>query len=417
MGYKVMTEMEFYKSGRTDPTFISPVKQFEPVVKQEQIAQEQIKTQERQMVDIDSLIDDEVTVKVTEIEDARKVAVKFSFLGMGQAGGNLADSFHKVGYRRVAVANTTEKDMQRLDVKNRYVMPSPGGAGKNPAVGKECAEKAFDELLSLCSKSFGSKTEYAFACAGLGGGTGGGSVFTAIEVLKEYMKSINVENVNKKVGAIVTLPTKDESAAVHGNAVEALEKLCKMAEAGEISPLVIIDNQKVMEMYGGASVIDVWSKANKNIAALFHVFNELAAQDDASVVVTFDPEDYKSVLSSGILAFGRTKITDTSSQTAIAEAVRSNVKKGLLVDHLDITKASNGAGVLLADEMELAKVSQDMLESAFGTLNRMMKQGPETKLHRGVIAARGQSVALYTLIAGFGAPTQKIQEMKSKSGK
>jgi hypothetical protein len=133
---------------------------------------------------------------------------------------------------------------------------------------------------------------------------------------------------------------------------------------------------------------------------LFHVFNELSAQDDQSVVVTFDPEDYKTVLSSGILAFGRTKITDLSSQTAIADAVRSNIKNGLLSSALKVSDATSGAGVLIADESELSKVSQDMLESAFGSMNRMMKQSPDTKLHRGVIMSKGQPVTLYTLIAG-----------------
>jgi hypothetical protein len=246
--------------------------------------------------------------------------------------------------------------------------------------------------------------------------TGTGSVFPAIKIAQEYMKSIN-KDFKKTVGVIATLPSRAESPAVFGNAVDALKELCALADSGEISPLVLVDNQKVVDMFGGASVLDAWGKANKNIAALFNVFNELAAQNDDHVVVTFDPEDYKSVLKSGILGFGRSKLIQVSTPTAIAEAVRANVKQGLLVDGLDISKATSAAGVLVASEDNMQAVPQDALESAFGALSRMLDPGPKTKLHRGVIISPSQPVTMYVLISGLGAPEKKIAEMEIKAGR
>jgi len=37
----------------------------------------------------------------TEVEDKVDVAFKFAFVGSGQGGSRLAETFHKVGYRKV----------------------------------------------------------------------------------------------------------------------------------------------------------------------------------------------------------------------------------------------------------------------------------------------------------------------------
>ena len=62
------------------------------------------KNTEVEMVDIPQL-DEEATIDAVEakkVEDQHPVAVKFGILGCGQGGGNLADAFWGVGYRRVA---------------------------------------------------------------------------------------------------------------------------------------------------------------------------------------------------------------------------------------------------------------------------------------------------------------------------
>lgn len=369
---------------------------------------------------IDDLgIDEEAKPEPDTVEDECKVAVKMAFLGAGQGGGNLADAFYGLGYRKVAVVNTTSRDMQRLSIpeKNRHILKSEGGAGKDPAIGRKAVETELEKIYSVIRNSFKTDVEQILVCAGAGGGTGTGAVLPLVKLCKEYLKSINQTEVEKKVGVIVTLPTKDESAAVQKNALEALLPLIELAEKGELSPLVIVDNARVMQLYGKASVVDVWNKANKNIAALFHMFNRVCAEDSTDVIVTCDPQDYKSVLRSGILAFGRTKLEKVEQPTDVADAVRENVKQGLLVEGMDIGKATHGAAILLANEENLEKISQESLEMAFGSLNRLMNQGSETKLHRGVYKGKGDGVFLYTIIAGLGRPEGRIQEMRAKAGK
>jgi cell division GTPase FtsZ len=369
------------------------------------------------MVDIE--MDEEIAqVEETVIED-KKTAVKMGFIGVGQGGCNIADAFYNLGYQRVLALNTTAKDLQRLKIPeaNRMIMGgSAEGAGKTPSKGKKICEDAYEDIFKKVREVFKSGTEHVMICVGAGGGTGDGASTVMVKLAKEFLASQSVANPEKKVGVILTLPTKEESSAVQGNAHQCLVQLIELAEKGQLSPLVIVDNAQVMKLYGNASVVDVWSKANKNIAALFNIFNEIPAQEDDSCIVICDPADYRTVLQSGIMTFGRTKLDKISSPTDISDAVRNNVKKGLLVEGLDISQATAGAAILLADEETLGKISQDSLEQAFGSLNRLMKQSNETKLHRGVYKTKSVGAFLYTLIAGLGKPTARLNELAAKSG-
>lgn len=364
-------------------------------------------------------IDDEVIETVEEkVEDTKARAVKMAFIGAGQGGGNLADAFWANGYRRVIVVNTTTRDMQRLSIpeSNRYVLKSEGGAGKNPAIGKKLVETEIEEIYKLMQSAFKKDVDQILICVGAGGGTGSGASMPLIKAAKHYMESIGAKDVDKKVGVIVTLPTKDESAAVQRNALDTLMPLLDLAEGGKLSPLVLVDNARVMSLYGKASVVDVWGKANKNIAGLFDVFNVVTATDDASAHLVCDPKDYKTVLEGGILTFGRTKIEKVEKATDVADAVRANIAKGLLVEGLDISKAHRGAAILVAPAEGLASVSQEAMENAFASLNRMMSQDAGTTLHRGVYEG-GSGIYIYGIFSGLGRPLQRISEMESKAGK
>lgn len=370
---------------------------------------------DKRMVDLG--IDDELLQAPESIDDEKKLAIRFGIIGAGQAGGNLADAFWASGYRRVCVVNTTTRDMQRLQVPHRHVLKSDGGAGKNPAVGRESLEREYEEVFRMMQSSFKRELDHVLICVGAGGGSGSGAVVPLIKMAKEYLVSIGVSEPEKKVGVICTLPTKDESSAVQRNALDVANELCEMSESGQLSPLILVDNARVMQMFGAASVVDVWGKANKNIVALFNSFNELCAIDDASCHVTCDPKDYKTVMQGGgVMAFGRTKLEKVVKPTDVADAVRDNVKKGLLVEGLDLSTASKGAALLVSGSEGLSSIPQEALENAFASLNRLMKQGSGTVLHRGVYEVGSSAVYLYTIIGGMSRPMSRLKELHMKSG-
>jgi cell division GTPase FtsZ len=364
-------------------------------------------------------IDEENIPAPETVEDEKKTAVRMAFLGCGQGGGNLASAFWDIGYRRVGVVNTTSRDMHHISIpeSNRYVLKTGGGgAGKDPLLGRQAVEAESEEIFKLCQNVFKKEIEQVLICIGAGGGTGSGGALPLVKLCKEYLISIGVDHPEKKVGVIVTLPTKSESSAVQRNAIETILPLLELAEKGQLSPLVLVDNARVIQLYGTLSVVDVWQKANSNIAKLFDVFNILCAIDDESAHITCDSKDFKSVLASGVLAFGRAKLDKVERSTDIADAVRENVRKGLLVEGMDISKATAGLALLVSDQAGLKTVSQEALEAAFGSLNRLMAQSGETVLHRGVYEAGGPSVHLYTMISNMGRPVLRLREMETKAG-
>jgi len=114
---------------------------------------------------------------------------------------------------------------------------------------------------------------------GAGGGTGSGSVVGLIEIAKRYARYIGLKNPDKKVGVVMTLPTVGEASSplVAENAYNVACELSQMASAGKISPLIIVDNDKINKMYPGMTVKSFWPSINNTVASLFDIFNRLSA--------------------------------------------------------------------------------------------------------------------------------------------
>ena len=54
---------------------------------------------------------------------------KFGFIGAGQGGSRIAETFHDLGYRRIGVINTAQQDLNTINLKNKLCI-GEGGAGK-----------------------------------------------------------------------------------------------------------------------------------------------------------------------------------------------------------------------------------------------------------------------------------------------
>ena len=67
-------------------------------------------------------------VQKNEIKDVCDVAFKFAFVGAGQGGSRIAESFHQLGYRKLAVINTAQQDLNAIMLDNKLCI-GDGGAG------------------------------------------------------------------------------------------------------------------------------------------------------------------------------------------------------------------------------------------------------------------------------------------------
>lgn len=372
---------------------------------------------EKAMIDLPDLPLDDLEGQEavdTSVEDEAGGSLVFGLLGAGQAGGRLVESFYNQGYKKVLVVNTSKHDLSGLKhvpENQKLVMNvGSGGAGKDMRKGEAAAEKHQQEIYEKMQKLFGP-VDRILVCAGAGGGTGGGSVLTLVQTAKKYLDYIGVEDVSEKVGVLITLPTKGEalSPLVAENAHLVLTKLCEYAAEGEISPLILFDNQKIKSMYPKLSVSQFWSTVNKTVTGLFHIFNVLSTQEGSPT--SFDKADYDRVLSAGgCMIMGMTSVKEYSDGTDISKAIRSNLERTLLCDGFDVKTARAAACIATASADILDNVPglMDSLETGFDTLSNLTGAAA---VFRGIYQGNRDKLSIQTLITGLDTPVKRLAEL------
>lgn len=326
----------------------------------------------------------------------------------------IADTFYQIGYRRVCVVNTTTQDFLGLELptKNQKVFESSaGGAGKDPSKGYEAIRNSSEEVMNLMRHSFGEDIEHIIVCVGSGGGSGTGCTIPLINMAKYYLRNLGKP---EKVGVVASLPKFNEGGKVQENAYNLMLQLEKLLEQKTISPLVITDNQMIHQMFPNVPAKKFWSTANKNTVGLFDIFNVLACQ--RSAYVTFDRADYRSILSSGLIIFGATKLDRFEKDTDIADCLRTNLKRTLLAE-ADLFEASHAAALIAAPDNILSILPQTYLDLAFNTMERIL--GSENKnliFHQGVYEATRVGLYVYSMVGGLKIPVRRMNQMRAKAG-
>ena len=352
----------------------------------------------------------------TGVRDNIKGSTRYAWIGAGQCGGRLVKSFYDLGYKKVLAVNSTHHDLDLLGIPEdqKFLMDiGEKGAGKDMERGEKAVQQNQQKILHLARQKFGTQIDNIMVCFGAGGGTGSGSVIGLIEVAKRYARYIGLENPNKKVGVVMTLPTVGEASSplVSENAHKVASKLSKMAKKGDISPLIIIDNDKINKMYPGMTVKSFWPSINNTVASLFDIFNRLSAM--SSSYSSFDPADYHSIIQAGGCAImGLTKVNKFQDKFAISEAVKQNLEKTLLAGGFDLTTAKVAGCIIVGGKKLVSNIKglQDNIDYAFDVLSEITGQ---TTIHRGIYEDNRDSLRVYTIIGGLDSPTTRLKELKN----
>ncbi len=350
----------------------------------------------------------------TAVEDEAGGSQVFAWIGSGQGGGRLAKAFYDRGYRKCIAVNTSSQDLDTLDLPTAQKLlldVGEQGAGKDMRRGREAASKYKQHIFDLMRKIYGNNVDHLFVCIGAGGGSGSGSTDILIEVAKKYMKYIGHDNPEKRVGVVLSLPTRGEAGSpqVAKNAHEVLDTTNKLAVNNEISPLIVLDNAKIEKMYKGLTVKKFWPTVNNTISGLFHVFNVLTNQ--SSPYTSFDPTDYATVLQcGGVMVMGVAKLKEFDDEQSVSRAVKTNIEKTLLSD-VDISDARVAACVAVGgkDIMENTVGLMDSLSYGFDTLSSLC---PNATLHRGIYEDNKDTLRLFTLVSGLSVSDKRKQQLK-----
>lgn len=261
--------------------------------------------------------------------------LKFGFIGLGQAGGNIANEFAAIGYKTLAL-NTSKTDLDYLNnIGDNYKMlinVGVQGAGKNPDVGRDALEQKINEVYENVMTIF-PDCDKIFVCAGMGGGTGSGMMPLMVEILAEQ---------GMDVGVITTLPSEVESSRVKLVALSTFEHL---TEIEGVNSIFIIDNKKASDRLPGVGINSKYKMLNEKVATQMDYVNNLCVMPS---LLAFDAKDLETVLRTRGLAI-MNQVTIENVDTLKDELTLSTVLKEALETSVGphLERVESGAAVFL----------------------------------------------------------------------
>ena len=180
-----------------------------------------------------------------------------------------------------------------------------------------------------------------------------------------------------------------------------MDKVLNLKNLGALTPLVILDNEKIKQIYPKLPVRKFWGTSNSSVCALFHLFNRISAQE--SVYTSFDKADLETVFASGLITFGATPLKKWDQPTDVSQAIRDNLKRTILAN-LDPSTGNIASCVVIGSTEVLDELPQENLEYGFEQLTRILGSG--STVHRGVYSGSKPGMIVYTAIGGLDAPKE-----------
>lgn len=338
----------------------------------------------------------------TVLVEQQDRSVNFGVVGIGQAGGRIAEQFYNRGYDCV-VLNTAMQDLSTLHVpesKKLFLDFALGGAAKDRDTGSAAVEEYTDIISEMLDENFQDSEILILATSG-GGGSGSGGAEGMVRIMSAMGKPVVV---------IYVMPLTSEDTLAKHNAIQTLAQLSKMAKEDIINSLVVVDNAKIELIYPGLPMSKFWNVSNEAIVEPLHLFNMLSATP--SDYTSLDSMDFVQTLLGGDCAlYGMLEVEDFEEEDSIAAAIVQNLKTGLLADEFDL-KQTRIAGVIITASKEiLDQIPAANIEYGFSMLNKVCSDG--TKVFRGLYDVPGQNtIRVYSMFSGLGLPEERVKELK-----
>jgi cell division protein FtsZ len=315
-------------------------------------------------------------------------------IGVGGGGSNAINYMFQAGINGVdfVICNTDAQALQNSAVPNKIqlgVSLTEGlGAGANPEVGEQAALESMEEIKRMLS----TNTKMVFITAGMGGGTGTG----AAPIIARQAKELDILTVG-----IVTIPFQFEGKTRCQQAQRGIEKL-----RGNVDSLIVINNNKLREVYGNLGFKAGFSKADEVLAT--------AARGIAEVIThhytqNIDLRDAKTVLSNSGTAIMGSAMSTGSARAH--EAIMKALDSPLLNDN-KITGAKNVLLLIVSGTQEITideigEINDHIQVEAGHSANIIMGVGEDESL--------GEAIAVTVIATGFNVDQQdEIVNTESK---
>ncbi len=292
-------------------------------------------------------------------------------IGVGGGGSNAINHMFQQGIKGVdfVICNTDAQALENSPVPNKIqlgVSLTEGlGAGANPQVGEQAAVESFDDIKGMLD----TNTKMVFITAGMGGGTGTG----AAPIIAKQAKEMDILTVG-----IVTIPFQFEGKMRNEQAQLGVENL-----RSHVDSLIVINNNKLREVYGNLGFKAGFSKADEVLATASRGIAEVITHHYTQNI---DLRDAKTVLSnSGTAIMGSAQASGASrANDAIAKALDSP-----LLNDNKITGAKNVLLLIVSGSEEITideigEINDHIQAEAGHSANIIMGVGEDESLDEAI---------------------------------
>ncbi len=308
-------------------------------------------------------------------------------IGVGGGGGNAVNHMFSQGINGVdfVICNTDDQALQNSPVPIKIqlgVSLTEGlGAGANPAVGEQAALESIEEIKEMLA----SNSKMVFITVGMGGGTGTGAAPIIAKVARE-MDLLTI--------GIVTSPFNFEGKMRNEQAQKGIEKLREYVDS-----LVVINNNKLREVYGNLGFKAGFSKADEVLSTASRGIAEVITHHYTQNI---DLKDAKTVLSnSGTAIMGSATATGINrSEDAISKALDSP-----LLNDNKITGAKN---VLLLIVSGSEEITIDEIGEINDYIQAEAKSGVNIIMGVGEDESLGEAISVTVIATGFNKDQQHL---------
>ena len=306
-------------------------------------------------------------------------------IGVGGGGSNAINHMFLQGIKGVdfVICNTDAQALQNSGVPNKIqlgVNLTEGlGAGANPDVGEQAAVESLEDIRRMLD----TNTKMVFITAGMGGGTGTG----AAPVIAKMSKELDVLTVG-----IVTMPFQFEGKMRNEQAQRGIENLRQ-----HVDSLIVINNNKLREVYGNLGFKAGFSKADEVLATASRGIAEVITHHYTQNI---DLRDAKTVLSNSGTAIMGSAVA--SGQTRAQEAIMKALDSPLLNDN-KITGAKNVLLLIVSGSQEITideigEINDHIQNEAGHGANIIMGVGEDESLQ--------ESISVTIIATGFNLDQQ-----------
>ena len=309
---------------------------------------------------------------------------KIVVIGLGGGGSNAINRMIEGGMRGVTfVAANTDAQALAANLAPNKIQLGPKstrglGAGGLPEVGEDAAEESTKELAAILQGA-----DMVFLTAGMGGGTGTGSIPIAAKVARAS-GAVTV--------AVVTKPFSFELGRRQSNAIEGIEKLKEYTDT-----LIVIPNDKLLEIAPrDLPLSTAFTLADDVLRQGVQGISELITETG---LINVDFSHIKNVMTRGGGAL--MSIGTGSGPNKIQEAIQKALHHPLL-DDIDLYSATG----LIANFTGSENMSFRDVTEALNTLQ--VATGGHADVIPGIItdSRMEDRVQLILIVTGIGAPKQ-----------